>query len=98
MMQELFGRSERYMQRQGYQARKGQIVHATIVPLPRQRNRARRTGRSKRVRRLSVATEPARLRQKDVDARWAVKEGQHHYGYKNHLSVVCSTASYAAMR
>ncbi len=28
-----------------------------------------------------------KLRQKDVDARWATKGGQRHYGYKNHIKV-----------
>ena len=26
-------------------------------------------------------------RQKDIDARWVKKNGQNHYGYKNHLGV-----------
>ena len=30
---------------------------------------------------------PARLRQKDTDARWTKKRGQSHYGYKNHINV-----------
>jgi IS5 family transposase len=30
---------------------------------------------------------PAKLRQKDLDARWTKKNDQTHYGYKNHLNV-----------
>lgn len=88
VMQELFARFERYLQRQGYQARKGQIVDATIVPVPRQRNTR---GENQQIKAGETPEEwqqqPEKLRQKDVDARWAVKEGQHYYGYKNHLSV-----------
>jgi IS5 family transposase len=88
VMQELFGRFEKYLQRQGYQARKGQIVDATIVRVPRQRNTREENQQIKAGETPSGwEQEPAKLRQKDVDARWAVKEGQHHYGYKNHLSV-----------
>jgi IS5 family transposase len=30
---------------------------------------------------------PAKLAQKDIDARWAKKGGQNHYGYKNHINI-----------
>jgi IS5 family transposase len=30
---------------------------------------------------------PAKLAQKDCDARWTKKGGQHHYGYKNHINI-----------
>ena len=33
------------------------------------------------------ADEPARAAQKDTDARWTVKHGDNHYGYKNHVNV-----------
>jgi IS5 family transposase len=33
----------------------------------------------------------ARLRQKDVDARWTQKRDQVHYGYKNHVKVDVKT-------
>lgn len=86
VMQELFGRFEKYLQRQGYQARKGQIVDASIVKVPRQRN-TREENRQIKAGESPAGWEPEKLRQKDIDARWAVKDGQHHYGYKNHLSV-----------
>jgi len=86
VMRELFGRFESYLQRQGYQARKGQIVDATIVRVPRQRN-TREENRQIKAGEVPEEWGPEKLRQKDVDARWALKEGQHYYGYKNHLSV-----------
>ena len=33
------------------------------------------------------AENPAKLRQKDLDARWTKKHGQSHYGYKNHINI-----------
>ena len=30
---------------------------------------------------------PAKLRQKDVDARWTKKNGENYYGYKNHIGI-----------
>jgi IS5 family transposase len=30
---------------------------------------------------------PAKLRQKDIDARWTQKNDEDHYGYKTHVSV-----------
>ncbi len=32
-------------------------------------------------------THPAKLRQKDLDARWTKKHGQSHQDYKNHINV-----------
>lgn len=85
IMAELFERFESYLRQQGYQARKGQIVDATIVAVPRQRNTREE---NQQIKAGETPDWPeAKARQKDVDARWAMKEGQHHYGYKNHVSV-----------
>src|SRR5690606_42093277 len=74
VMQELFDRFEQYLQRQGYQARKGQIVDASIVPVPRQRNTREENRQIKQGETPEEWLEdPAKLRQKDRDARWVVK-------------------------
>ena len=36
---------------------------------------------------------PAKLAQKDIDARWTKKGGQNHYGYKNHINIDRDTNS-----
>jgi IS5 family transposase len=88
VMQELFDRFEQYLQRQGYQARKGQIVDASIVPVPRQRNTREENRQIKQGETPEEWLEdPAKLRQKDRDARWVVKHFERHYGYKNHVNV-----------
>ena len=70
----------------GLMARKGQIVDAALVPVPRQRNSRDENARIKK------GEEPEdwprnKRRQKDVQARWTKKHGKSHFGYKNHISV-----------
>ena len=64
---------------------KGQIVDASIVNVPRQRNSREENAEIKEgnVPDWSVN----KRRQKDVDARWTKKNGKTFYGYKNHISV-----------
>lgn len=87
-LEQLFSRFELYLQSQGYHARKGQIVDATIVPVPRQRNKRQE---NEQIKKGEVPPEwkdkPSKQAQKDVDARWVVKHGERQYGYKNHVSV-----------
>jgi len=88
VMQDLFARFEAHLHTQGYQALKGQIVDASIVRVPKQRNEREE---SRQIKAGEVppdwSANPNKLRQKDRDARWTVKDGQHQYGYKNHLSI-----------
>ena len=70
----------------GYIPRKGQIVDASIVEAPRQRNSRNENDRIKSGQTPDDWSEPKR-RQKDVEARWTKKHGRNYYGYKNHISV-----------
>ena len=80
---ERFGRHEA----KGYIARGGQMVDATIVAVPRQRNsrdenelvKAGTTPENWKKR-------PSKNRQKDKDARWTKKHGRSFFGYKNHVN------------
>lgn len=70
----------------GLLASRGKIVDASFVEVPRQRNRREENAQIKAGRTPEAWQEqPAKLAQKDVDARWTKKHGQSHYGYKNHL-------------
>ena len=67
-------------------ARSGQIVDASFVEVPRQRN-----SRDDNKHIKEEGTHPEewidnKKRQKDVDARWTVKNKQKHFGYKNHIA------------
>lgn len=72
----------------GLLARQGQIIDATFVEVPRQRNTRAENAQIKAGQTpADWAAEPAKARQKDVDARWAKKGEERHYGYKNHVKV-----------
>ena len=84
----LFGEFDTYLKSQGYLAMSGQIVDATIVPVPKNRNTQEENAAIKAGEVPNGwADKPARLRQKDLDARWTKKNGQSHYGYKNHINI-----------
>jgi len=66
----------------------GQIIDATIVPAPRQRNsREDNTAVKEGKTPAQWEKKPAKNRQKDKDARWTKKHGQSHFGYKNHICI-----------
>jgi IS5 family transposase len=68
-------------------ARGVQMVDATIVPVPAQRN-SRDENEAVKAGRIPEAwdNKPAKLRQKDRDARWTKKHGKSFFGYKNHMN------------
>lgn len=103
-VENLFARFDKHLSKAGYLAMGGQIVDATIVAAPKQRN----TDAEKAdIKAAKVPDEwqkkPAKLRQKDRDARWTVKFSKakpdekgnikHRdiavpaFGYKNHASI-----------
>ena len=84
----LFEDFDGYLKSQGYQAMGGQIIDASIVPVPIQRNRRDDNEQIKRGETPEAwADKPAKRRQKDRDARWTKKYGKSHYGYKNHVTI-----------
>ncbi len=84
----LFEQFHRALARQGVKLNSGQIVDASFVEAPRQRNTREENETIKDGAVPSEWTEnPAKLRQKDIDARWTQKNDEDHYGYKTHVSV-----------
>jgi IS5 family transposase len=84
----LFEDFDGYLKGQGYQAMGGQIIDASIIAVPIQRNRRDENEQIKRGETPEAwADEPAKRRQKDTDARWTKKHGKRHYGYKNHVTI-----------
>ena len=84
----LFEAFDAYPKQQGYLSMAGQIVDATIVPVPKNRNTPEQNAAIKAGETpKGWAEQPARLRQKDLDARWTKKHDQSHYGYKNHINI-----------
>jgi IS5 family transposase len=85
----LFLRFHEQLAAQGYVARKGQMIDATFVEVPRQRNSRDENEKVKAGETPAEWQTPeakAKLRQKDVDARWTKKNNESHYGYKNHVN------------
>src|SRR5437773_7437800 len=63
------------------------MVDATIVPVPKQRNSRDENETVKAGQTPSDwEKKPAKLRQKDRDARWTKKHGRSFFGYKNHVN------------
>lgn len=69
-------------------AHTGQIVDASFVEAPRQRNSR---AENLLIKNGKIPDEwhnnPHKLRQKDIDARWTQKNNVNYYGYKNHIKV-----------
>lgn len=88
VVERLFQQFDRYLTQQGLQARGGQVIDASLVPVPIQRHtrKAHATLQAGDVP-ADWAAQPAKRRQKDTQARWTVKHGASHYGYKNHVNV-----------
>jgi transposase, IS5 family len=99
----LFARFDRAIREAGYIPMSGQIVDASLVSAPKQRNTE---GEKKAVKEGRIPEEwkakPAKLRQKDRDARWTLvfgkarlrEDGTKHadiaipvFGYKSHASI-----------
>lgn len=88
LIDELFAAFDAHLKAQGWLAMGGQMIDASIVPVPKQRNTREENAA------IKAGETPqgwddnsARLRQKDLDARWTQKHGKAHYGYKNHVNV-----------
>ena len=88
VIEALFDDFDGHLKRQGYLAMGGQIVDASIVPVPKQRNSRDDNAKIKAGEMpAGWAKQPAKRAQKDTDARWTKKHGRSHFGYKNHVNV-----------
>ncbi len=89
----LFFRFNQALDDQCVFAEKGQILDASFVEAPRQRNTREE---NRLIKEEGITPEPwkcnpHKLRQKDVDARWTKKNKINYYGYKNHIGVDSGT-------
>jgi IS5 family transposase len=87
-VEEVFALFDGYLAPRGYIARGGQILDASIVPVPRNHNKCEENVAIKAGETPDGwAGKPAKRRQKVVDARWTKKHGKTHYGDKDHVNV-----------
>lgn len=86
---ELWKAFDRLLATKGVKLTPGKIIDASFVDVPRQRNNRDENDAIKRGDRPPGwdARPPASLRQKDVDARWARKGSETHFGYKNSIKI-----------
>lgn len=82
----LFSMFDNFLHEQGFRAQKGQIVDASIVKVPVQRNSREENKQIKGGKQPEGWSENKQC-QKDIDARWIKKNGKNFFGYKNHISV-----------
>lgn len=84
----VFCTNKEQLDQQGYRAQKGQILDASIIPVPKQRNPKEE---NEQIKAGEIPPDwlahPNKLAQKDTDARWTKKNNVTHYGYKNHIGV-----------
>lgn len=84
--EKLFALFDEQLRVRGLLAQPGKLVDASFVDVPRQRNTREENALIKSGTKPSEWDEqPAKQRQKDLDARWTKKNDEVHYGYKNHI-------------
>jgi IS5 family transposase len=88
LSQTLFDLFTDKLSEQGVVAKTGSMVDASFVDVPRQRNSK---GGNDTIKAGGVPIEfgknKHKLAQKDTNARWAKKNQETHFGYKNHVNV-----------
>lgn len=88
LIEALFEQFDGYLIEQGHAAQGGQIVDATLIPVPKQHNRK---DENEQIKQGEVPAEwhdkPHKRSQKDTDARWTQKGGKSYFGYKNHIGI-----------
>ena len=82
----LFTKFDNFLHAHGFRAQKGQIVDASIVRVPTQRNTREENKDIKEGKSISSWSK-AKRRQKDTAGRWTKKNGKSFFGYKNHVSI-----------
>ncbi|QLQ31464.1 MAG: IS5 family transposase [Candidatus Thiothrix singaporensis] len=81
----LFNAVQQQLQQQGFIARGGQIIDATLVEAPRQH--LHKDDKAIVAQDATPANwTPAQRRQKDTDASWTKKHSKSHHGYKLSIS------------
>jgi len=86
LVKKLFHQFDGFLRENGFSAKKGQIVDASIVAAPKQRN-SRQENKDIKDGNIPQDWSENKRRQKDTDARWIKKNGRNQFGYKNHIDI-----------
>jgi IS5 family transposase len=88
LVEPLFESFEEYLSEQGYQAQGGQIIDATLIPVPKQHfNKDEKAHLKAGEIPPQWQENPNQGAQKDNDATWTKKNGKSYFGYKDHVSI-----------
>ena len=84
----LFNDFDYQLDEKGFKAQKGQIVDASFVAAPVQRNSREESAKIKDGEIPERFEDNPNIKsQKDCDARWTKKNEQKYYGYKDHIAI-----------
>ena len=87
-IEELFELFVSHLEQKGLIFNEGQIIDASFVEIPRQRNSREESKIIKDEGGDDLWNDrPNKKRHKDIDARWVKKNGETFYGYKNNVKV-----------
>jgi IS5 family transposase len=88
LVDNLFAKFNAALTGEGIEMKSGQIIDATFIPIPIQRNN-REDNKIIKAGEVpaSWSETPHKEAHKDTDARWTKKGGVSHYGYKDHVNV-----------
>ena len=88
--EKLFADFNEYLEQENMFVKQGSIIDATFVEVPRQHNTPEEKEDIKNGKTPEEWEKPEnahKLSQKDMDARFAKKRDEYHFGYKNHILV-----------
>lgn len=88
LMERLFARFDECLRELGVELKSGQLIDATFVTVPKQRNTREENATIKEgAIPIEWGQNPHKLAQKDIGARWTKKNSESFYGYKDHVNV-----------
>ena len=88
LVEELFAQFTSFLEEKDLILNEGQMVDASFTVAPRQRNTREENKKIKNGEGNDLwKDKPNKKKHKDIDARWAKKNGETFYGYKNHAKV-----------
>jgi transposase, IS5 family len=88
LIEGLFEEFGEYLNQNGYSAKEGQILDATLIPVPKQHNTKEENAKIREGEEPEGWKDlPHKRSQKDQNARWTKKNDISYFGYKNHINV-----------
>lgn len=88
LVEDIFEQFKHYLEAKGLIMNEGKMIDASFTVAPRQRNTREENQQIKDGKGDELWNDkPNKKKHKDIDARWAKKNNETFYGYKNHAKV-----------